>query len=109
MEQKNILTVIEELGSLIEKYKSDIQLKEWDIERLNKKIKQIEDFANFYSEDTVTKEDYKEVIKWGISMKLVFRKLHLIVKHIWFYSPRAENTLFKMKLYFLNKGDPIVI
>lgn len=42
-------------------------------------------------------------------MKLVFRKLHLIVKHIWFYSPRAENTLFKMMLYFLNKGDPIVI
>ena len=42
-------------------------------------------------------------------MKLVFRKLHLIVKHIWFYSPRAEKVVFRMMLYFLNKGDPVVI
>lgn len=41
--------------------------------------------------------------------KLVFRKLHLIAKHIWFYSPRTEKTESRMMLYFLNKGDPIVI
>lgn len=42
-------------------------------------------------------------------MKLVFRKLHLIAKHIWFFSPRAEKVVFKMMLYSLNKGDPIYI
>lgn len=42
-------------------------------------------------------------------MKLVFRKLHLIVKHIWFYSPRVEKTIFRIMLYFLNKGDPIYV
>ena len=42
-------------------------------------------------------------------MKLVFRKLHLIVKHIWFFCPRAKKTVSKMMLYFLNKVDPIVI
>lgn len=40
-------------------------------------------------------------------MKLVYRKLHLIAKHIWFLSPRSEKMLFKMMSYFLNKVDPI--
>lgn len=41
--------------------------------------------------------------------KLVFRKLHLIAKHIWFFSPYAINTILRMMLFFLNKGDPILI
>lgn len=42
-------------------------------------------------------------------MKLVFRKLHLIAKHTWFFAPRTEKAVLKMMLYFLNKGDPIYI
>lgn len=46
---ENILTVIDELGALIEKYKSDIKFKDYEIERLNKKITQIEQYVDFYS------------------------------------------------------------
>lgn len=63
MDNKNILTVIDELGALLEKYKTEIQIKDWEIERLNKKINQVEGYINFYSEDTVTQEDYKKAIK----------------------------------------------
>lgn len=63
MEQKNILTVIEELGLMLDKYKTDIRLKDYEIERLNKKINQIESYIDFYAEDTVTNQDYKEAIK----------------------------------------------
>lgn len=63
MEQKNILTVIEELGLMLDKYKTDIRLKDYEIERLNKKISQIESYIDFYAEDTVTQEDYQKVVK----------------------------------------------
>lgn len=39
---KNILTVIDELGALIENYKDRIRFKDYEIERLNKKIESIE-------------------------------------------------------------------
>lgn len=38
----NILTVIDELGSLINDYKDKIRFKDYEIERLNKKIETIE-------------------------------------------------------------------
>lgn len=63
MQFNNILTVIDELGAMLEKYKGEIQIKDWEIERLNKKINQIESYIDFYSENTVTEEDYKKAIK----------------------------------------------
>lgn len=63
MDNKNILTVIDELGALLEKYKDEIQIKDWEIERLHKKIKDIESYIDFYSEETITQEDYKKAIK----------------------------------------------
>lgn len=51
MENKNILTVIDELGALIEKYKDDIKFKDYEIERLNNKITQIEQYVDFYSKE----------------------------------------------------------
>lgn len=48
---ENILTVIDELGALIEKYKNDIKFKDYEIERLNKKITQIEQYVDFYSKE----------------------------------------------------------
>ena len=47
----NILTVIDELGSLIEKYKGEIEIRDWEIKRLKNKIEQIENFANSYSKE----------------------------------------------------------
>lgn len=41
---KNILIVIDELGALLEKYKDEIKYKDYEIESLKNKIKQIEDF-----------------------------------------------------------------
>ena len=38
----NILTVIDELGALIHDYKDKIRFKDYEIERLNKKIESIE-------------------------------------------------------------------
>lgn len=48
---ENILTVIDELGALIEKYKNEIKFKDYEIERLNKKITQIEQYVDFYSKE----------------------------------------------------------
>ena len=48
---ENILIVIDELGSLLNKYKDEIKLKEWEVERLKKKIEQIENYVDFYSKE----------------------------------------------------------
>lgn len=47
----NILTVIDELGTLIEKYKDEIKYKDYEIDRLKKKIEQIEQYVEFYSKE----------------------------------------------------------
>jgi len=51
MDNKNILTVIDELGSLIEKYKEEIKFKDYEIDSLKKKIEQIEQYIDFYSKE----------------------------------------------------------
>ena len=48
---ENILTVIEELGSLLTKYKDEIKYKDWEIDSLKKKIEQIEQYIDFYSKE----------------------------------------------------------
>ena len=48
---ENILTVIEELGSLLSKYKEDIKYKDYEIDSLKKKIEQIEQYIDFYSKE----------------------------------------------------------
>lgn len=44
MENKHILTVIDELGHLLETYKDEIKFKDLQIENLNKKIERIESY-----------------------------------------------------------------
>lgn len=63
MENNNIITVIEELGEIISKYKNDIKFKDYEIESLRKKIETIEDYISFYSDNEVSDEEYKELIK----------------------------------------------
>lgn len=48
---ENILTVIDELGALINKYKNDIKYKDYEIDSLKKKIEQIEQYIDFYSKE----------------------------------------------------------
>lgn len=48
---ENILTVIEELGSLLNKYKDEIKYKDYEIDSLKKKIEQIEQYIDFYSKE----------------------------------------------------------
>ena len=48
---ENILTVIDELGSLIAKYKDEIKFKDIHIKHLNDKIEQIEQYISYYSEN----------------------------------------------------------
>lgn len=62
MENKNIITVIEELGEIISKYKNDIKFKDYEIKSLRKKIETIEDYISFYSDNEVSNEEYKEII-----------------------------------------------
>lgn len=47
----HILTVIDELGALIEKYKDEIKYKDYEIDSLKKKIEQIESYIDFYSKE----------------------------------------------------------
>ena len=44
MNTNNIVAVIEELGEIISKYKNDIKFKDYEIERLNKKVNSIENY-----------------------------------------------------------------
>lgn len=62
MENKNIITVIEELGEIISKYKNDIKFKDYEIKSLRKKIETIEDYISFYSDNEVSNEEYKEIV-----------------------------------------------
>lgn len=55
MQEKDILIVIEELGGLLEKYKNEIKIKDWEIEKLRKKIVAIEQYADFYSKKNEVK------------------------------------------------------
>jgi len=48
---ENILTVIDELGALIEKYKDEIKYRDWEIDNLKKKNEQIENYIEFYSKE----------------------------------------------------------
>ena len=48
---ENILTVIDELGSLLSKYKDEIKSKDYEIDSLKKKIEQIEQYIDFYSKE----------------------------------------------------------
>lgn len=48
---ENIMIVIDELGSLLSKYKDEIKYKDWEIESLKKKIEQIEQYIEFYSKE----------------------------------------------------------
>lgn len=48
---ENILIVIDELGSLLNKYKDEIKYKDWEIDNLKKKIEQIEQYIDFYSKE----------------------------------------------------------
>ena len=48
---ENILTVIDELGALIEKYKDEIKYKDWEIDSLKKKIEQVGNYIDFYSKE----------------------------------------------------------
>lgn len=53
---QNILIVIEELGSLLSKYKDEIKFKDYEIQRLNKKIESIESYINSCSDETIKKD-----------------------------------------------------
>ena len=48
---ENILVVIDELGALLEKYKSEIKFKDLQIDNLKKEIERIEQYKNFYSQE----------------------------------------------------------
>ena len=48
---ENILTVIDELGNLLSKYKDEIKYKDYEIDSLKKKIEQIENYIDFYSKE----------------------------------------------------------
>lgn len=48
---ENILTVIDELGNLLNKYKDEIKYKDYEIESLKKKITEIENYIDFYSKE----------------------------------------------------------
>lgn len=48
---ENILVVIDELGSLLNKYKDEIKYKDYEIDSLKKKIESIEQYIEYYSKD----------------------------------------------------------
>ena len=61
--EEKYMRVIEAIGELLFKKDNQIQLNEFEIKSLKKKIETIEQYINFYAEDNVTEEDYKKTIK----------------------------------------------
>lgn len=51
MDSNNIITIIEELGEIISKYKNEIKYKDYQIDNLKKKIEQIESYLDYYSKE----------------------------------------------------------
>lgn len=60
--EEKYLKVIEGIGELLFKKDNQIQINEFEIKNLKKKLEAIEQYAEFYS-DNVTNEDYKKAIK----------------------------------------------
>lgn len=56
----NIITVIDELGALLTKYKEELKFKDYEIERLNKKISHIEQYVSYYEETNKEEKWNKE-------------------------------------------------
>lgn len=48
---ENILVVIEELGSLLTRYKDEIKYKDYEIDSLKKKITEIENYLELFGGD----------------------------------------------------------
>ena len=63
MKSDNILAVIEELGSIIIKYRTSVSVDKYQPERLEKKILEIEQHIESYLGNDPTEAEYKELIK----------------------------------------------
>lgn len=61
MEEKSIIAVIEELGSILIQHKDVINYQQLEINKLKREIEQIEQYYAFYFENEITNEDYKAV------------------------------------------------
>lgn len=61
---ENIIKVIESLGEMLANKDNKIACQGYEIERLQKKIEAIEQYADFYSSGSnTTEQTYKEVSK----------------------------------------------
>lgn len=63
MKSENILAVIEELGSIIINYKRAVSLDKYEIEKLEKKVFEIEQHIESYLDNEPTEAEYKELLK----------------------------------------------
>ena len=61
MEEKSIMAIIEELGSILIQHKDVINYQQLEINKLKREIEQIEQYYAFYIENEITNEDYKAV------------------------------------------------
>lgn len=61
-EEKHI-KVIECLGELLLNKDEKIKFNQYEIDALKKKIERIEQYIEFYQQENITEEDYKEALK----------------------------------------------
>ena len=68
MKADNILAAIEKLGEIIIHNNNNISYLEYENKNLREKIEKLEQYIDFYTEQDITDNDYKEVIKWCLNV-----------------------------------------
>lgn len=63
MKAENILAVIEELGTIIINYKTEIAVNKYEKEKLKKQLESVEQYLDYYSDNEITESDYKEQLE----------------------------------------------
>lgn len=63
MKAENIIAVIEKLGEIIIHNKNDISYLEYENKKLKDKIEKVEQYIEYYTEQSINDGDYKDAIK----------------------------------------------
>lgn len=56
-----MIEVIDELGTLLAKYKDEIKFKDYEIDSLKRKIEEIESYNAFYNHE-ISEDEYTEIL-----------------------------------------------
>lgn len=63
MKSKNILEVIDKLGEIIIHSNNDISFLKYENKKLKEQLEKVDQYISYYTEQSITDDDYKKAIK----------------------------------------------